>query len=216
MKTNPSNTSNTENLWGYFKEKNELSEEQLSQFKLYKDLLIEWNSYFNITAITDETMIIQDHFEDSLSLSKNLNMNLVTGIADVGSGGGFPGVPLAIQNTNLNCVLIEVNNKKITFLNKVIEDLGLHNIIISSLDWRTFIRKTNYPINTICARASLRPDELVRSFMEDSNYQNATIIYWASELWQPENLSSYSMNQIPYKIGIKQRKLVCITNPIKF
>ena len=78
-------------LWDNFAKRNLLSSEQIDQFKKYYNLLIEHNKLYNITAITDLESIINDHFEDSLALSKAVDLNNKV-IVDVGSGGGFPGI----------------------------------------------------------------------------------------------------------------------------
>lgn len=190
-----------------------LSALECEQFLLYRSLLIEWNNYFNLTAIVDPAKIIVEHFQDSLALRGFFNISAIQAIADVGTGAGFPGIPLAIVQKNLSVILIEVNGKKRNFLQKVIDALELKNVFISAFDWRTFIRKTNYPIDLFCARASLRPDELVRQFATDSNYQSKGFVYWASENWNkisvPE-LDQYLCTEYFYFNGNKNRKLVWV------
>lgn len=162
-----------------------LTAEQEAQLCLYGDLLIEWNKKFNLTAILDPNKIIQYHFYDSLALSRYMDFSLVGRTADVGTGAGFPGIPLKILFPHLSMVLIEVNNKKRAFLEYVIQQLKLENVIVYPYDWRTFLRSTDYQIDCFFARASLQPEELVRIFKPSSAYQNAQLVYWASEQWVP-------------------------------
>jgi 16S rRNA (guanine(527)-N(7))-methyltransferase RsmG len=193
----------------FFMAQEQLSSFQIDQFLCYRSLLIEWNEYFNLTAIIDPNRILVDHFQDSLILRRFFDLSTVKGIADVGSGAGFPGMPLAITNKDLSVVLIEVNGKKRLFLEKVIGALELKNVIISSLDWRTFIRKADYPIDLFCARASLRPDELIHVFASDSLYRNTGFFYWAAQNWQRDAvLSSYFYQEYSYINGEKNRKLI--------
>src|SRR5690554_3428043 len=106
----------------------ELSEIQVNNFIKYKDLLKEWNKKINITAITEDDEIDIKHFLDSLTpvttglLDKNIKL------IDIGTGGGFPGLPLKIYNEELNVTLLDSLNKRITFLKEVIDTLGLDNI----------------------------------------------------------------------------------------
>ena len=95
------------------------------KFFEYMQILIEWNKKINLTAITDEKEIILKHFIDSLAISKYCTDGK---IIDVGTGAGFPGIPLKIWNNNLEITLLDSLNKRIMFLEKVIEQLELNNI----------------------------------------------------------------------------------------
>ena len=104
----------------------EINDAQIKQFYIYMNLLIEWNKKMNLTAITEESEIIRKHFIDSLIVSKYLRAN--EKVMDIGSGAGFPGIPLKIANENLNMDLVDSLNKRITFLNEVINNLDMKNI----------------------------------------------------------------------------------------
>lgn len=201
-------------LWPVFQKNHVLSSNQLMQFKRYVELLSEWNVKMNITRITSPDDIIQYHFEDSLVIDRFIDIASRTGLVDVGTGGGFPGIPLAIKYPQLPVILIEVNLKKVAFLQAVITELGLENIEICSLDWRTFLRKTEYNLDLFCSRASLHPDELVRMFSPTCRYRHATLVYWASVLWQPEGPErEFVQAQESYVVGDKQRKYVFFALP---
>jgi 16S rRNA (guanine527-N7)-methyltransferase len=90
------------------------------------NLLIEWNDKINLTAITEPKEVIIKHFIDSLTIADKIENN--SKIIDVGTGAGFPGIPLKIFNDTLNVTLLDSLNKRAIFLNEVIEKLNLKNI----------------------------------------------------------------------------------------
>lgn len=201
-------------LWQTFLQQEKLTVEQLEAFQLYCQLLLSWNDQFNITALITDKQVIHGHFQDSLALERYIDLTTISGIADVGSGGGFPGIPLKIKYPHLQVVLIEVNNKKRTFLTEVVDRLGLKNVEIYGLDWRTFLRKTDYPIDIFCARASLPVEELLRVFKPSSPYKTAKLVYWAAIQWEPTaQEQGYITKTATYKSGNKVRKLVVLEAP---
>lgn len=103
-----------------------LNKEQYDQFYAYMVLLIEWNEKINLTAITEPQEIILKHFVDSLTIAKYIEEGKT--IIDMGTGAGFPGIPLKIYRNDVKVVLADSLNKRIKFLNGVIEKLQLKNI----------------------------------------------------------------------------------------
>ena len=103
----------------------ELGERQLEQFETYYTLLVEWNEKMNLTGITEREQVYEKHFYDSLTLAFYVDMKKVGNLADIGSGAGFPGVPLKIVFPHLKLCIIDSLNKRITFLKAVSEGLGL-------------------------------------------------------------------------------------------
>ena len=104
----------------------DLSDKQLEQFYEYMKLLIQWNKVMNLTGITDSNEIIIKHFIDSLTVLKEIDEKST--IIDVGTGAGFPGIPLKIAFSNTKVVLLDSLNKRINFLNEIINKLDLNNI----------------------------------------------------------------------------------------
>ena len=102
--------------------------EQTEQFFDYMNLLIEWNEKMNLTAITDPDEIILKHFIDSITILNEIENN--SKIVDVGTGAGFPGIPLSIMNPSLKITLVDSLNKRLIFLQEVVNKLGLKNIEI--------------------------------------------------------------------------------------
>lgn len=105
-----------------------LSDQQLSQFYKYYEMLIEWNEKMNLTAITEFEEVIKKHFLDSLSIGRILKQDSSISILDIGTGAGFPGIPIKIAFPNTEITLMDSLNKRVNFLNEVIDTLGLEKI----------------------------------------------------------------------------------------
>lgn len=104
-----------------------LSQQQTEQFYRYYELLVEWNKVMNLTAITDEQDVVTKHFTDSLALVKALEMGELS-VMDMGTGAGFPGIPLKIAFPQLQVTLLDSLNKRVKFLDQVCTELGLLGI----------------------------------------------------------------------------------------
>ena len=108
----------------------ELSSEQLKQFATYYDRLIEWNQKMNLTAITDQKEVYLKHFYDSISLAFVTAFKEDAHLCDVGSGAGFPSIPLKIIFPQLKITIVDSLNKRITFLQTLVADLGLKDVYL--------------------------------------------------------------------------------------
>ncbi|MDD4371618.1 MAG: 16S rRNA (guanine(527)-N(7))-methyltransferase RsmG [Anaerostipes sp.] len=106
----------------------ELTNNQLNQFETYFHMIIEKNKVMNLTTITEKDEVIDKHFVDSLAFVKSNIKFENQRILDIGTGAGFPGIPLKIAFPDLEVVLLDSLNKRIIFLNEVIDKLGLKNI----------------------------------------------------------------------------------------
>lgn len=106
-----------------------LTKEKYDKFMLYKDLLKEWNEKINLTAITEDEEIVKKHFIDCIKAFNAEAFKKAQSIIDVGTGAGFPGLPIAIMRDDAKVTLLDSLNKRINFLNEVVGKLGLNNVI---------------------------------------------------------------------------------------
>lgn len=198
-----------EKVWSDFQEAEKLSDEQLVKFKEFERFLSQRNEEFNLTAIKELSGIVRNHFQDSIIARKFIDFSKVNCICDVGTGAGFPAIPLKIMFPHLKVILIEVTKKKIQYLTELISLLELSDVEICDLDWRTFIRKTEYSIDYFVTRAAIDEVELIRALKPACVYKNATIVYWASQEWQSHTKAEPFIKRMEeYKLGSKHRKLV--------
>ena len=107
-----------------------LSERQLEQFEIYKDYLLEYNSHTNLTSIKEPDDVAIKHFLDSIIICKFMKINENAKVIDVGTGAGFPGVPLKILNPEINLTLVDSLNKRVTFLKNLASKIEISADII--------------------------------------------------------------------------------------
>lgn len=104
--------------------------EQAEKFQIYMELLLEWNEKINLTAITDPEEIVEKHFVDSLTLLSTCKIKQNAKVIDVGTGAGFPGIPLKIMRPDIELTLLDSLNKRLSFLGEVCGKLGIESIRI--------------------------------------------------------------------------------------
>lgn len=105
-----------------------LTDKQKEQFNKYYEMLTDWNEKINLTAITDKDEVWLKHFEDSLSIVKIKDMDQTESVIDVGTGAGFPGLPIKIVYPNIKLTLLDSLDKRIRFLEAVVRELGLTDV----------------------------------------------------------------------------------------
>ena len=118
------------------------SVEQMDKFYKYMNLLIEWNEKINLTAIIEPNEIILKHFIDSITILKDIKDGST--VVDVGTGAGFPGIPLSIMNPTLKITLVDSLNKRLIFLQEVINELDLKNVELVHARAEEFGRNKKY------------------------------------------------------------------------
>ncbi len=135
----------------------EITLDHIKKLDKYYELLIEYNKVMNLTGITELEDVYLKHFYDSLTIAKIINLNKVENLCDLGSGAGFPGIVLKIFYPNLKITLIDSLNKRINFLNKVIDELGLQKIetIHTRIEDYAKINKEKFDVVTARAVAPL-------------------------------------------------------------
>lgn len=196
-------------IWHAFVKEYRLTDTQATQFAQYLKMVNTSNELFNLTAITNPADSIAYHFQDSLAISTFIDFNTLQMIADVGTGAGFPGIPLKILFPHLKVQLIEVAYKKVNFLKEVVTALNLTDIEVIDLDWRTYLRKTHEPIDLFVSRASLHTDELMRMFKPGCPYNTSKLAYWASKEWQPIKMEEpYLIADNRYTVKSKDRRII--------
>lgn len=121
-----------------------LTENQFKKFDQFYELLIEWNKVMNLTGITEYEEVNEKHFIDSLSIDQFLNMNSIQSVIDIGTGAGFPGIPLKIAFPHLKIVLLDSLKKRVNFLDEVIKELDLKDIYTLHGRAEDFAKKQEY------------------------------------------------------------------------
>lgn len=197
-------------LWVAFAEREQLTTAQLQKFQDYYTLLREWNQRINLTRIITLPDVLNYHFSDSLRLGDCIaDLSKSVSLVDVGSGAGFPGIPLSIKYPHFKITLLEVTQKRVTFLREVIKTLGLTNVTIDTRDWRTYIHHLHDSLDYVCARASLQVPELMRIFQEGPRFAHTQVVYWASQQWEiPAEYAPSLVRDYVYSVGEKKRRLI--------
>lgn len=122
----------------------DIDDKMVEKFNLYKNLLIHWNKKINLTGITEENEIMVKHFLDSLTCIMTGVISCDSKVIDVGTGAGFPGIPLNIYYENLNITLLDSLNKRIKYLKNVCEETNLKNIELIHGRAEDYGKKENY------------------------------------------------------------------------
>ena len=121
-----------------------LTDIQKRQFDRYYELLIEWNRVMNLTGITEYDEVNLKHFTDSLTIVRIKEMKNVSTMIDVGTGAGFPGIPIKIAFPHIKVTLLDSLNKRIKFLNQIVEELELNDVVTLHGRAEDYAKKEEY------------------------------------------------------------------------
>lgn len=178
----------------------EFNDKQLNQFYEYMNLLLEWNEKINLTAITEPEEVILKHFIDSLTINKYIEKN--KSIADVGTGAGFPGIPLKIYRPDLNVTLVDSLNKRINFLNEVIVKLDLKDIntVHSRIEDFGKDKKYRESFDYVTARAVANLTTLSEYLIPISKVNGKCICMKGNDIEEEVNNSKNAINLLGGKI----------------
>ena len=138
----------------------ELTEEQSRQFLIYLEQMLQWNRVTNLTGITDSYEIVSKHFVDSLTALAALSFPSHAVVIDVGSGAGFPGLPLKIARSDLRLILIESIQKKCSFLRTIVGLLKLSEVSVFAGTLEEYIVQEEFQIADVIVVRALRFEEV--------------------------------------------------------
>ena len=137
------------------------TDKQLEQLEEYYNLLVEWNNKINLTSIIEKENVYLKHFYDSLTIVKGIDLNNINTLCDVGTGAGFPGLVIKIMFPHIKVTLIDSKNKKLLFIQEVINKLNLKNVEVI----HTRAEEYNNKFDLVTSRAVARIDKLVKYTM---------------------------------------------------
>lgn len=131
----------------------EYDNDKLLKLEKYYELLIDWNNKINLTTIVDKEQVYLKHFYDSLTLFKIVDLNKVDSLCDLGTGAGFPGIVIKIFFPNIKITLVDALNKRINFLNEVVQKLNLSNVTLIHSRAEDYGRDHRECFDVVTARA---------------------------------------------------------------
>lgn len=190
-----------------------LSDKQLKQFDKYYNLLIEYNKVMNLTGITEKNEVYLKHFYDSLTLVKAFDFNKELSICDVGSGAGFPSIPLKIAFPNLKVVIVDALNKRLEFLKVVVNELGLENVTLIHSRAEEYDNREYFDIVTSRALADVNIGlELCMPLVKINGYYLPMVVSYDLGVNTIKLLGGILEDEIKFKLPIEnsERKILKI------
>ena len=200
----------------FYKYQINITEEQLKKFEKYYELLVFYNEKFNITAITEKSEVYKKHFVDSvLGVDKVCGQTLI----DIGSGGGFPAIPIKIVKEDICLTMLEATGKKCEFLKTVVKELGLNNVTVINGRAEDLAKKEEYreKFDVCTARAVARLNSLCEYCMPFVKVNGTFVAYKGDskeEVVESQNaikiLGGKIKEVVEYNLDDASRSLVCI------
>lgn len=188
-----------------------IDESKIERFYMYMNLLLEWNEKINLTAITDEKEIIIKHFIDSIVPYKYIKDNST--IIDVGTGAGFPGIPLKIYNESYKITLLDSLNKRTIFLQEVIDKLNLDNVEVIHGRAEDYARDSRYREHFDCSisRAVAPLNVLLEYLVPYTKISGRVIAMKGSNVEEEISVSKNALIKLESKI-IENNKIILPEN----
>lgn len=175
-----------------------LNEVQLSQFETYLNFLIEENQKYNLTAITEPKEVIIKHFIDSVLPEKEIPKN--SSVIDVGTGAGFPGVPLKILRSDLKLTLLDSLQKRINFLNSLLEKLNIKDVVTVHSRAEDYVSQKREKYDISLSRAVASIPTLAEYLIPYVKVGGFAIMYKGSKVEEEINLGSKAISELGGKI----------------
>ena len=177
-----------------------LTEQQIAQFMLYLTQLLQWNRITNLTSITDPYEVIAKHFVDSLTALVAVDFPSKGTAIDVGTGAGFPSVPLKIVRSDLQLVLVEPVQKKCSFLHSIAGSLKLQELSIFPGTLQQYVAQKQYPTGDLIVVRALRFDEIEDQVLIALKPRGKVVLYRTEKIgkntcshFKVESESSFSL-----------------------
>lgn len=184
-----------------------ITDKQLDQLEEYYSLLIKWNEFMNLTGITDKSQVYLKHFYDSLTLCKVINLEKEETLCDIGTGAGFPGMVLKILFPNLKVTLVDSLQKRLNFLQEVINKLELTDIELIHSRAEDYALKNREKFDVVTARA-VAPINILLEYCLPLIKINKYFIPMKGNISQEINLLDRSLSKIEGKLLKKEEFLL--------
>lgn len=171
-----------------------LINKHLDEFNIYYELLVSENTKYNLTNITEKSEAFEKHFNDSIYMNKVINLNEVTSLCDIGSGAGFPALPLKIVYPHLHVTIIEPTLKRANFMKMVVAKLNLQNVIIINGRAEDVISNLREKFDVVTARAVASLPVLLELTVPFCKKDGYVISYKGSSVLEEVNISLNALN----------------------
>lgn len=176
-----------------------ISEDKLKKLEIYYELLVEKNKVMNLTGITEKSQVFLKHFYDSLTIVKVVNLNEQISLCDIGTGAGFPGMVLKILFPNLKVTLVDSLQKRLNFLQEVIDKLELKDITLIHSRAEEYAKNNRDLYDVVTARA-VAPVNILVEYCIPLIKPNKYFVAMKGNIFQEINLLDRSINKIGAKL----------------